>query len=980
MQIDLSGQWLISLKNENCFDENQKILLPGILQSQGYGNEITIDTLWVSGLHDSFWYKREEYKHGQKNGCNVPFLSQPARHYIGKAWYKRQIIVPQNGEYVLFIELCRWRTTIWLDGGEKGGDCTLCTPHEINLGYVEKGAHQLTVCVDNSMQYPYRPDGHGVSDALGVTWNGMAGEISLRSAEVCGKTQKQRAEFAKANKRSVQVINGKFYVDGCPEYFRGTHFGGEYPLTGYPDTSVEFWQKIFNAMQDYGINFMRCHSCCLPETAFKLADKMGIYIQVECGMWNVFNEGVEMLEVLLNEASRIIKYFGHHPSFVMLSSTNEPDGQWYKPLTKWVSQIKQINKSYGYEGRRIFTAQSGWFYDVPPKDVTGTDYIYFHRSGYGPILGGNIRNHEGWNGKDYRSSLQDCRLPVICHELGQWCAYPDFNIIEKFTGYLQAGNYKVFKENAKAAKVLCQNAEFVKNSGMTQLMMYKEELEANLRTPSMYGFELLDLHDYLGQGTAVVGVLDAFWNNKGYASPKKWRQSCSALTVLARIPSYTYKNTDKVSIPLEICNFTKRDINNEKLKWSLIGENVNVTGEINAPNCLMGDNTQIGEISLDFSFTEKNSALVLTAEFCGSINTWDITVFVPCVENPKVHYTKNWLKAKKLLQKGEKVVFSPCLSSLDYNCPGLNIKPVFWNAQMGPSWVRPMGMIADVENKIFKSFPTFVHGGWQWEDILNHARGFCTDNFPADFKAIVQPIDEWNRNIKMALIFEAKVLEGSLLFVSADLEGDFNNRPAASALKTSLLEYAASIAFKPAQSLDASVIEAHFHNCNINKALNMQCPQALLDENPNVSFSLQKSEYPFKIELKWNNKININGLIFMQNQKDRMHEGDVNAYEIFADGNLIAKGNLKSTIKQQKIIFNNAITVNNIAFVAKSGFTPEEKPQWVSDNEGWHLKKVKTKPSCCISVLQPITNYEVLGNDRIFWDKNIKSSTKEIDD
>lgn len=978
MQIDLSGTWLIRLEKDSEFNENRKISLPGILQQQGYGNEITVDTPWVSGLHDSFWYKREEYKHGQEDGCNVPFLSQPARHYIGKAWYEKQIDVPEGAEYVLFIELCRWRTTAWLDGEEKGGDCTLCTPHEISLGFIEKGVHNITICVDNAMQYPYRPDGHGVSDALGVTWNGMAGEISLRSAEDCGKIAKQKAQYAKDNPRKAEVLDGKFYIDGYPEYFRGTHFGGEYPLTGYPDTSAEFWQKIFAAMKAYGINFLRCHSCCLPEAAFAQADKMGIYIQIECGMWNVFNEGIEMLEVLLSEASRIIKHFGHHPSFVMLSSTNEPDGQWYKPLTSWVSQIKQINKSLGFEGRRIFTAQSGWFYDVPPKDITGTDYIYFHRSGYGPILGGNIRNHEGWRGKDYRSSLEACRLPVICHELGQWCAYPDFNIIDKFTGYLQPGNYKVFKENAKAAGVLSQNADFVKSSGMTQLMMYKEELEANLRTPSMYGFELLDLHDYLGQGTAVVGVLDAFWDSKGYSSPEKWRQSCSELVVLARIPSYTYKNTDTVNIPVEICNFTRQDIKNEALIWSLKGENVNITGEISAPLCLMGDNTLIGEISLDFSFAKKTAALVLTAQLCGSVNTWDITVFVQSDEKHDVFYTKDWSEARQHLQNGEKVVFSPHLSSLDYDCPGLSIKPAFWNAQMGPVWVRSMGMLADLSHPIFSDFPTFSHGGWQWEDILSHSRGFCTDNFPKSFKAIVQPIDEWNRNIKMAMLFEAKVLSGSLLLVSADLEGSFESRPAANALKSTLLKYASSDLFCPCQSLDEALIRQRFHFCNINRALNMRCHDALLDESPNTSVSLQ-GDYPFNIKLQWDEKINVSGILFMQNQKDRMHEGDVNEYEIYADNSLVAQGSLLSTIRQQKIIFNAPVITNNILFVAKSGFIPLEKPQWISDDEGWHYKKVKSPAMCSVSVLQPITDFKAEGSDRAFWDKNVKSSTREID-
>lgn len=988
MQINLSGKWLIRLENETDFSQNNYINLPGILQAQGYGDEISVDTPWVSGLHDTLWYKREEYKHHQQSECNVPFLSQPLRHYIGKAFYQKEINVAQTDEYTLFMQLTRWRSTVWVDGVEKGGDCSLSAPHEINLGTLCKGTHILTICIDNSMQYPYRPDGHGVSDALGATWNGIAGEFVLRNTEQCQEIQVQKAIYATQNPRTIQVENGKFCVDGYYEYFRGTHFGGEYPKTGYPDTTENYWLKIFTAMKDFGLNFMRCHSCCLPEEAFMVADKLGIYIQVECSMWNVFNPDIEMLDVLNAETTKILQHFGHHPSFVMLSPTNEPDGQWYVPLKKWVEQAREINDALGYINRRIFTAQSGWYFDVEPKDVTGTDYIYFHRSGYGPILGGNIRNFEGWHGKDYRSSLVDCKLPVICHELGQWCAYPDFDIIEKFKGhYLQPSNYKVFKDNAKQAGVLPQNKAFAINSGKTQFMMYKEELEANFRTPSIYGFELLDLHDYLGQGTALVGVLDAFWDKKGDVDAEKWRQSCDEIVILARVSTYVYKKGDKVNIPVEICNFSKLNIENQILKWSLVGDNFAQNGVINIGACLMGDNKYIGDICIDFTALETTQALVLKAEIANSVNQWDITAFAP-ITAENACYTKDWQKAKQMLSQGKNVVFSPYMSTLDYNCPGLNIKPVFWNAQMGPIWVRPMGLIADVAHDIFKDFPTFEHGGWQWEDILSHARGFCTDAFPPNFNLIVQPIDDWNRNIPQALIFEAKILGGSLLFVSADLDGDFENRPAAHSLKSAILKYAQSLSFAPTQQLSPHVIEKHFHQCNILKQLNARVSaiadtvigaESLVEESPNSAIHLLSEEYPFIIKINWDKEINLTGITIMQNQKDRMHDGDVESYELLANGDIVAKGQLLSTIKAQNIMLDKPVFTNNITFVAKSRFCSEQKTEWVGDYYGWSCKTISPKPQCSISVLQPITDYVVQPNDLIFWDKNVKSSTKEID-
>ena len=131
---------------------------------------------------------------------------------------------------------------------------------------------------------------------------------------------------------------------------------------------------------------------------------------------------------------------------------------------------------------------------------------------------GQLRNTSGWFGGDYRDALQDVHIPVLAHEVGQWCAYPDFDVMKKFTGYLQPGNYDIFKYIAEQNGVLDEDKDFAWASGRFQLECYKEEIEANLRTPGLAGFQLLDLHDYLGQGTALIGVLDAFWDSKGYAT------------------------------------------------------------------------------------------------------------------------------------------------------------------------------------------------------------------------------------------------------------------------------------------------------------------------------------------------------------------------------------------------------------------------------------------------------------------------------
>src|SRR5205085_3707624 len=96
-------------------------------------------------------------------------------------------------------------------------------------------------------------------------------------------------------------------VNGRPVFMRGTHHGGDFPLTGYPPTDVAYWKKIFQINKDWGINHIRFHSFCPPEAAFQAADELGIYLQPEPGMWNEVSPGSAMEKMLYEETDRMIK-------------------------------------------------------------------------------------------------------------------------------------------------------------------------------------------------------------------------------------------------------------------------------------------------------------------------------------------------------------------------------------------------------------------------------------------------------------------------------------------------------------------------------------------------------------------------------------------------------------------------------------------------------------------------------------------------
>lgn len=1018
MRIDLRGQWKIYLEADNGIQRGE-ITLPGILQGQGYGNSISYQTAWVSGLHDSFWYEQEEYKQAQGEEVLVSFLAQPPRHFLGKAYYEREIVIEnteiddnvENEEWFLRIELTRWRSQVWIDDVFMGEDCSLCTAHEIACGKLSPGKHMIKVCIDNSMQYPYRPDGHGVSDALGATWNGMVGEIVLETASAKALSEKARQEYAVQHPRKIEAKDGKFYIDGDAEYFRGTHFGGEYPLTGYPITEKEWWASKMQIIKEWGLNAIRFHSYCPPEAAFAAADEAGVYLLVECGMWNIFREGIPMLDVLRSETQRILRQFGHHPSFVFFSPSNEPGGKWYQVLQEWVQETREYDKKMGYEGRRVYSAQSGWFFDVPPSEITGTDFVYLHRSNYGTFPGGNIRSFYGWKGKDYSSSLQGVKQPVICHELGQWCAYPDFDVIDKFTGYMKPGNYMVFKEQAGKQGLLPLNKRLAWCSGRNQLRLYKEELEANFRTPEITGFELLDLHDYLGQGTALVGLLDAFWESKGYAEASEFRAFCGETVLLTRCPSYVWKNTDRAEIPVEVCHFGKAALKDCAVKWRLLQKNdaskVFREGNIICPEIKCGENTSLGNILLDFSDIKKNSHLVLTLSMGEMENHWDLYVYAEESDNnagmqsdiqekeqgisaEQVLYTHDWQEAKASLEQGGRVVYAPYLSELDYDCPSLSIRNVFWNSQMGPTWGRSVGLMVEKEHPLFRAFSTEGSGGWQWENILEHSRGFDLRGMEG-IAPIVRPIDDWNRSLPLGLIFEARVGNGKLLLVTADLEGDFEERPEAYCLKQSILQYAASEEFQPVTILKPEQIAKKLFPVHRMRKLvqewtvedaEVERSVELFSANPNRSVKIKKADFPVTINITLKKPVEVQGWLYVPEQNDRAHEGFLKDYilEYLDEENnwrQVVKGLFLNTSLSQKVIFAEKIMARKWRFVITSCYGCVDKEVWKSKKDGWH--KVFQPQSAVLQIagLHLICEEEGEQCMDIFWQNEPKFATKK---
>ena len=1020
MAISLAGEWAVTLEENSDYGPDcravklsGKISLPGSLQQYGFGYPVEKKTPWVSSLYNPFWYERDEYTYAQESGIKVPFLAQPATHYLGRAFYSKKIVLDKDmQDCVLFLEVTRWKTSVFVDGKECGQETSLCTPHVHRLGDLSAGEHTIAIEVDNRMIYPYRPDGHGVSDALGATWNGIVGKMVLLSGREWNDLEEKKKEYATKHARKMGVSNGKFLSDGQVVYFRGTHFGGDYPITGYPNTADEWWNDLMNTVKSFGINFIRFHSYCPPEAAFAAADRADIFLQPECGMWNYFEDETEMYEILKSETVRILRAFGHHPSFVLFSPSNEPGGKWYSILREWVMYARETDRSLGYEGRRLYTAQSGWFYDTAPSETTGTDYLYFHRSAYGSLPGGTIRNSEGWKGRNYDSSLENSKLPVICHELGQWCSYPDYGVIGKFAGVLQPGNYEIFRESARNSGVLENNKEFVFCSGRNQVRLYKEDIEANFRTRHLYGFELLDLHDYLGQGTANVGILDPFWDNKGYVTPDEFQEFCGDTVICTELSSYVWKNTDIVTIPVLVCHYGARTIQNAVLEWKLTDAMSGLLLDAGNEPCEKipaGENTKVCTLRIELSFLSRNTLCRLEVSIGEVRNHWMLHVFASAMkdvltEEESFLYTRDWSEVKKALNAGKTVVFSPYLSDLDYDCPAVSMKNVFWNAQMNPSWCRSLGVICDGDHPVFDRFPTFADGGWQWEEILKYSRAFCMDDMPKQLQPIVRVIDDWNRNLPLCLLAEAKVGKGHLILSGICLDTTPDSLPQQNAFRQAVFRYARNCVHKTNPEVPYEAVEKHLFPMLFTQKLIQRVTDQngvvfphdnLADPNPNLTFRYEQNQYPITLEIRLSEYVAIKGLYLLPVQKDRMFEGCIREFciegvvetsssesaleEKEVSWKTLSKGIMKNNLFGQKIYFDEVITTDCIRLIVLSGYGEDIRPVWHVKNGGWVYEKEQTKAVLQLAGFHLITDCQCTGEDSLFWMEGYKSISKDVE-
>lgn len=631
-----------------------------------------------------------------------------------------------------------------------------------------------------------------------LLWNEFHPNLYELSAEIRGKgfTSIRKITFGM---RNLTNKNSHIQVNGENIFLRGTLECCIFPLKGYPPMEKEGWQKVFKTAKEWGLNHLRFHSWCPPQAAFDVADEMGFYLQIELPLWSLtVNQDKATNQFLYAEADRIIREYGNHPSFCFWSIGNElqPD---FKFLNAFVDRLKTKDPRHLYTNTS-YTFEKGHG-DWPERN---DDFFITQKTKKGWVRGQGVFESESPSfNKNYSASVDSIPVPIITHEIGQYAVYPNIEEIEKYKGVLDPLNFKAVKADLTQKGLIGKAKEYLTASGKLAVILYKEEIERAMKTSGISGFQLLDLQDFPGQGTALVGLLDAFWDSKGLISSDDFRSFCGPVVPLAYFGSPVLSNSDSFNTRLEIANYSSKNLPSNKLLWQLTDTSgiIIKSGELLMKEIPSGKNTSIGNVSISLDCVKYAQQLTYEVKIKNTNyhNQWKIWVY-PSKINPEmgeVVYTRDFNEANRALDAGKKVLYNPDWRKLN----GIQGKflPVFWSPVHFPKQAATMGMLCNPEHPALKYFPTEMHTDWQWWDLLTNSKTLIVDGL--NVKPIVEMVDNFVNNRKLTNLFEAKVGKGKLIYTTIDLGDDINNHPQAKQLLYSIFRYMNSSRFNPANEV-----------------------------------------------------------------------------------------------------------------------------------------------------------------------------------
>lgn len=631
--------------------------------------------------------------------------------------------------------------------------------------------------------------------------------------------------------RRMSADDRTLLINGRQTFLRGKHDGLVFPQTGYMPTDVDSWLKFFETLGEYGINHVRYHTCCPPDAAFEAADILGIYLQPELPFWGTVPDefGAEH-EFLREEGWRMLREFGHHPSFVMMSMGNELWGSKER-LNELIAGYKAEfpDKMYAggsnnfqfvpcvleqedfFSGVRLgrdrlirgsyamCDAPQGHIQTERPNSVHSYDPLIDEAAALGGTQvideNGEIMIQYGTEMKKVKAESWDnisVHVPVISHEVGQYAVFPDFDEIKDYTGPVRHEAYAAYKKGLEEAGMLHRWKDFFRASGALAVDCYRRDIEAAMRSSMMSGFQLLDIQDFPGQGVATVGILNAHMKSKGLVTPEEWRRYCAETVVLAELDRFVYSASDEIECGLLVSS-TEPGFSAEKILWELSVDGTVVDSGASDIREQKGRIYRAQSVSFTISCDKPTEARLHISVEGEADNEYTLYIY----PNIDIEITENYISGGG---KRIEITHDPetaknggalCIPTSDEDSLPGEYCTDFWcygmfksiSESMGkPVPTGTLGLLIDNKSELLKDFPCDTFTTPQWYEIVSHSR--CADLDGTDIEPEVWVIDNPERRKRLGLLYrkDGAVCCTSRLWEIAD-------RPEVKWFAYSLMEY-----------------------------------------------------------------------------------------------------------------------------------------------------------------------------------------------
>lgn len=648
-----------------------------------------------------------------------------------------------------------------------------------------------------------------------VLWNEFhpcCYEIELKVINVKGEVVVW--DIKRTGFRQIRRVENHIQINGVRTFLRGNIDCCLYPLTGYPPMEKEMWYKVMGKTKEYGLNHIRFHSWCPPEAAYEVADELGIYLQIEGPMWldNWMDIEVgstpEQYWYLPEEAAKIIKKYSYHASFCIFSNGNELNGD-FKLLEDIIVRTKSMNPYL------LYTLTTNWDRKTNPQDDLFISQSVEDIGIRGQYFLEDMVNTISLN---FDAGVAKRDVPVISHEVGQYVVYPNINEIAKYKGVLKPVNFETIKEDLEKKKLQKYVPDFISTSGRLAFELYKAEFEAALSTNDLAGIQILSLHDFPGQSTATVGLLDVFFDEKGITDKKEFTRFCNSRVLLLQMEKKVFTTEETIKASLSISNYRETECTDVTVKITVRNQDARLlyTEELTIKHLDIGLN-QIGAVLTDFDIAKLKGRQKLTIEAHIEEdkidNEWILWIYEQCRDQKLLCETWSREIIDKL-EAGENVILTPRPQEIR-ELSAAKYFPVFWSPVHFIS-KDPCGMMVSSRHPLFsKYYKSDQNADYEWKAFLDHAYAVNLDLLE-DYDPMTMMVPNFYHNHKGSPLFELKAGNGKLLVCCFDFANN-PTMPQTVYLKNAISEYVNSKDFNPDFQISISDLNKLFCTENETK-------------------------------------------------------------------------------------------------------------------------------------------------------------------